>query len=405
MKGNKVKKLVKKYVTTSNVQMAILFVPLLYLLIRQINAGGWSLEDFLDTSILTSFLLALFCEVIATAVSKWVGRKYEDSSKLTEDYKWLVEKYPREKLFEFQGKKFPIILLAFRERKEGPFEIRLDESRRTVKYELPSLVKNASDWIMKAHEYSVIYNNMNIRADDIRQERNEVTIAYSRTTYFDSMVTNRAMDYVLENGKTIREIYEPGPFLNNLQESKFSNHIGFNGFIETKDGKIIFVVRGFNLSIGKNTLANSIGASLKVQYCLDDEKRLTIEGLSNGIRNEIKDELKIKISVDERFEKSIFAFYRDIVEGGKPQFLFYYKLNDMTAAEFKENFRREIKKQKRDKKTGMIDGSKFLLLTQQELRECQVTPGELILANGRKYKMMPSAAASVGMLLNWFGEN
>lgn len=400
MQKNKAKQFARKYITTSNVQIAILFIPLLTILIRQVKTGEWKLDNFLDTSILTSFLFAFICEVIAAAVSNWIGKKYEDVTKLTEDYSWLVKKYSREKLVEYKEKKFPVVLLAFRKQDEPLFEICLDHSRSNVKYELPGRVKASADWLMKAHEHSAIYNNMNVRADNILQEGEKITLTYSRTTYFDSLLTNRAMDYKWENEMTTREVYEPGPFLNCLKDSKLSNHLGFNGFIETADNKFIFVLRDSNLSIGKNTLANSIGASLKVKYCLDDDRKLTQEGLNRGIQKEIEDELKIKIDDTERLVDGIFAFYRDLVEGGKPQFLFYYKLKDWTAAKFEENFR-DFLKRKQDKKDATIDGKKFLCLTLQELKECEVHPDKLILTDGQTYKMMPSASASLGLLMDF----
>lgn len=50
---------------------------------------------------------------------------------------------------------------------------------------------------MKAHEFSDVYNQLNIRLDDYDfvESQNRLKLVTSRTTYFDSLVTNRAMDY------------------------------------------------------------------------------------------------------------------------------------------------------------------------------------------------------------------
>jgi hypothetical protein len=207
------------------------------------------------------------------------------------------------------------------------------------------------------------------------------------------------MDYEWENGKSNRKIYEPGPFFHKLSESRFSNHLGFNGFIETSDRKIIFVKRNVNLSIGKNTIASSIGASFKVEYGLDDDRNLTLAGLRRAIRNEIYDELKIDLP-DEKLENGIFSFYRDLVEGGKPQFLFYYKLSNTSSTEFEKNFKK-IANIKAEAKKGFVDGSRFYYLSCEELKKSVIMQGGLVLPNQKKLKLTASSSASVVLFLKY----
>ena len=75
-------------------------------------------------------------------------------------------------------------------------------------------------------------------------------------------------------GKTVftRDVYEYGPFLPKLRDEVLSNHLGFNGFVESKDGYIPFIKRNRAVSIGKSTYGNSIGASLKTKYALDENR-------------------------------------------------------------------------------------------------------------------------------------
>ncbi len=393
----KINKFINKHVTSDNVQMAVLFVPLLIILIQKINAGDFSWDGFFDISILISFLFAFLCGNIAKAITQYVSAKFEDSTKLTENYEWLVKKYSNENMVSYQNKQFPVIPLVLRKAQDQAFDIVFNHDMCEKKYELPKQVSENSDWLMQAHKHSTVYNNMNVRINNIKHHDNQLLITYSKTTYYDSLITNRAMDYELSNGKTIREIYEPGPFMNYLSDSKMSNHLGFNGFIETKDGKIVLVVRGDNLSIGKNTLADSIGAAYKTKHGLDENRRMSVETLRKAIRMEIQDELKIKIREDVKLEQTIFAFYRDMVEGGKPQFLFYYKLPDLTVEQFKKNFEKE--KKSTDKKNVIIDGERFVFLGLEEMKECQIHPEKIVLPNGKEYKMMPSASAAIVMLL------
>lgn len=400
MKKFNLKSFCEKYLTSQNIRMTILFIPLVVLFIGQCRDGQISLSTFLDTGVLISFLLVFLCDAIAAAISHMVGKKYEDTSKLSINYEALVKKYSREKLIEYQGTKFPVICLTLRTAGSDKYDIHIHYSEE--KYRLPKQIADNSDHIMKAHSFSTVYNNMNVRVNSILTDRSKISIDYSMTTYFDSLITNRAMDYPFKNGKTIREIYEPGPFLSTLSESKLSNHLGFNGFVETADEKFIFVLRNNSVSIGKNTLANSIGASLKVKYCLDDDRRLTLAGIENAIRKEIRDELRIHIEENNSLSEGIFAFYRDIVEGGKPQFLFYYKCNQFTSEQFEDRFHSDLKKSHIRGNDTIIDGKQLIYLSLAELKSCVIAPGKLTLPDGKtSYSMMPSASASIVMLLQY----
>lgn len=395
----------KKYITASSIRAFLLFIPLVIIFVKQCAADEFDWSQYLDTSILISVLFAFLCESLASSIHYFIEKKYEDSTKLSVDYDKLVEKYSRENLIEYKNNKFPVICLVSRKKNSESFNIVVNHDNKSKRYELPKQIADQSDYLMKAHKHSKIFNNINVRLDDIRQDDGNVAISYSKTTYFDSLITNRAIDYKFENGKTIREIYEPGPFLNKLSESKLSNHLGFNGFVETSDGKFIFVLRGSNLSIGKNTLSDSIGASLKTKYCLDDDMNLTSKGIGNAICNEIYDELRVRVKNNNEMEKTIFAFYRDILEGGKPQFLFHYKLENMTQKQFEENFIKEIKAKKKElKKKAVIDGTKFVFLNYEELKKCDITAGKLVLPDkNTSFKILPSASAAIVMLLDYLG--
>mgnify|MGYP000031354270 FL=1 len=71
---------------------------------------------------------------------------------------------------------------------------------------------------------------------------------------------------------------------------------------------------------------------MKVKYALDETYTFTIDGLENGIIEEIKDELGIEKDTLEAVQNTsglkyvqLIAAYRDMLEGGKPQLLFYAK--------------------------------------------------------------------------------
>ena len=194
-----------------------------------------------------------------------------------------------------------------------------------------------------------------------------------------------------------------GQFLSKLSESKLSNHLGFNGFVELADGNIVFVKREMSYLWLKECGSKALVLS-KNKYCLNDKYELTKEGISKAICLEISYELKLDLSDEkDNFENTIFAFYRDLVEGGKPQFLFYYKTENYNKEQFIENFERVMssKEQKRqNRKKQIIDGKKFAFFTIDKLKQCEFSENYMLTPNGVKYRMMPSSIASIIMLIN-----
>ena len=68
---------------------------------------------------------------------------------------------------------------------------------------------------------------------DMSFKNNEIYFQTEWTTYYASLVTNRVADFYISEGISIRELYESGPWMKALCDSQLSNHLGFNGFIES----------------------------------------------------------------------------------------------------------------------------------------------------------------------------
>lgn len=394
----KVYKGIRKIITPNFIKIIILLIPIILLLIYKYQKNELYLESFLSISTFCAITIAFICEFIAEFIISFFESKFEDSLKLTDNYQDLIKKYRRVKLFEYKGEIFPTICLQSRKYSDAPFHFVFDHSRFKHKYELPSQIAANSDYLMKAHSHSHIYNQLTIRLDNIEQMNGDTIISYSQTSYFDSLITNRSIDYCWENGKSIREIYEPGPFISSLKKSKLSNHIGFHCFLETNDGKIILVKRKENVSVGKRTWGASVGASLKAMYALDDNQQLTFKGISNAIKMEIFDELYINVGDSVDLSQCIFAFYRDLVEGGKPHFLVFYKLDNYSFEDFKSNFNTKYMKQ-----NNIVDGIEFIGISLYECLNCVITNKGFKYSN-RFINMTASTASSFAMLLEYLGE-
>ncbi len=394
----------KKHVNSDNVKLVVLAIPLAIILIQQIAGGKFDWTEFFDVSILITFMVLVVCDGIVKIIHRKIAENTEDSAKLTDEYDKLVKKYKCTNLVKYQDVTYPEECLWMR---TGKTNIVIQDSPEKF-YCLPGQVADNSKEIMEAHSASTVYNQINIRLDDIEENKDngELVLHTSRTQFFDSLLTNRACDYVFSDRKiTIRELYEPGPFLKPLSLSKLSNHLGFNGFVMTSDTqKIPFILRKKNLSIAKNLWGTSIGASFKTMYALDHEHSFTISerSLSNAILGELQDELHI--TKDSAFEAdnvqdSIFAFYRDLVEGGKPQFLFCLQLQDITEEELR-GLIEGGKESKKDKKNVVTDGDKVCFFTLEQLKSAQYHVDKIVI-EGKEYRMMPSSVVSVVLLLKY----
>ncbi len=400
---------------------AITFVVLYLFFVEKIKYN-----DIIDVQIFFTLVATIIFQVIITILSKFLMNKFEDSIKLEPNYEKIVKKYSTpmieynntktnfnsSDLYTFQkynksnttSFKFPIVLETFLNDKSLVIE---DNKSH---YELPSYIKENFNNLFKIHETSNIYNQLNIRVSKWEVSDTTFKLHTERTTFYNSLVTNRVMDFEMENGLTLRDLYQYGPFVKNLEDSNLSNHLGFNGFIVSNDGYVPFVKRNNNVSIGKSIYGNSVNASLKTKYSLsNDNDNFTINGLRNAIIHEINDELKIDLTYlkDFSLDKHLIAAYRDVVEGGKPQLLFKYTVN-LTKDEINNNFKMNCKKQKTrlnktkwDKELKQLtDGEQLFWIPVQDLKNIIIAPNVLVY-NGTILKTSPSASACVVMLIKY----
>lgn len=252
----KIKKLIYKFIQCDGITAIIAAIVILCVFIKTCLSEGQQIE-IIDWTIFTTIIVALLLNGLSGILKKILTNRLEDSTKLTDDYEKLATRYKCEmisydnsnasqrnlkklKKIKRNGEMIihiPVICVC----KLKYCTIKIQDSRE--RYKLPEIAQNHFDELFSAHSTSLIYNQLMIRIDDWNCENNIFTMKTSRTTYFDSLVTNRAMDYQYKNGLSMRELLEFPPFLHSLKESELSNHIGFNGFVESSDGFIMFVKR------------------------------------------------------------------------------------------------------------------------------------------------------------------
>ena len=382
------------------------------------------IEEYIKLDMLTSVVVAFFLTSLASFITRIFVSKSEDVTKLTDDYNHLVKMYEsntemllcRNAVDSYIQKgrktsckriksdlpgdayKIPVgDVVQLRGRSVTIFDDPTD------KYCAPPFCRKHYCQLLGAHDASKIYNQTTLRVKKVEEVGNQVRISFGRSTYFDALVSNRAIDFKI-GGLCVRDLYAHGPFLSSLSDSKLSNHMGFNGMVETSDGKFIFVKRHKKVSIGKKTMQCSIAASLKAKYAVNKSGIITKERIAHAIMKEIEDELSLSeipqysqkqadIFGDFSFEKNVLYFYRDLLEGGKPQLMFYAKLNvPYNAIETAYTATKQ-------RKTVLKDGNKIKGIDREALRKVYLAPDEMVI-NNQHNKAMPSAVATVIMLKN-----
>ncbi|MDY4586446.1 MAG: hypothetical protein SPC84_06180 [Oscillospiraceae bacterium] len=435
----------KPYESASNHRFMILtlsyVIAMIYAIERYAHFKQYDTWISLADNILSGSVFAGLC-LIFWRYERYIQNKYEDREKLTVSYAELAERYFKDNLViannnDGSNVKYPVINLG-----TGYVFLRDDANQIEItdnpndRYQLPIIIENNYSKIFGIHKTSKLFNSLNIRAKSMKIENNRVLITTGRTTYFDSMVTNRAADFVFEEGLSVRSLFEMGPKMSSLWVSRLSNHLGFNGFVESADGYIVFVKRSIDVSIGKRTYGDSLGASLKTAYALDENGNFTVAGLKNAIIEEINSELKIeKEDLDEN-SIAILAVYRDCVECGKPQLLVYAKSKN-TAVEISKDFKKRFENKKKDVRKSasllekkqvklgvMEDGEKLIWISKAELKNHIIYNYESVkfdgdinhdgfveFAKGEKRKskvqelpMVPSASACVQLFANSIGD-
>lgn len=198
-------------------------------------------------------------------------------------------------------------------------------------FELDPFIKSQFFTLIEAHAMSNSTNSITVRLKEVVHKKGDklAVIRTMRSTYLSHMLTNRALDYELKSGVTIRSLFENTNHLIPPQRSRMSNHFGVNALVFLKDGKdkhkwLLLPERGGNATVAKNKVTASIATRITMK---DYTKKLQADYVLEGC---IKDNIAKSIRVTElpNMEITFLGLSRDIYEGGKPT-LFYAVCLDM----------------------------------------------------------------------------
>lgn len=419
---------VREYAQLIVACLAVSLALLLVLLLHQ--EDEFDISRFVDLTIVTAIVFMFLLNWLARFIADCWWSHRGDNYKLETDYQRVCSIYGCSnnsfvtyENFSNDGNcrdevTFPEVVIArcILPGQEGHSKIKIIDDKEK-QFELPEDLKLEVGHIMEAHRTSEIFNSLCIRVDKIACDDSEVCLYTSRTSYFNSLLTNRSMDYRWSNGMTTRDVYAFGPFAPTLEKSRLSNHLGINGFVITSDNKAVLVHRFKNVSIGKRTWGVSIGASCKAQYALSENdgssmsKGLDRDGLRRAIVKEAYDELGITEEESSGFslDKHVVAFYLDLIEGGKPQLLFYLPV-DLTFKEIDSRFVRMSRERAKKERTRhstfermKMDGNALDCLDlshPEDIRiEMERIVGRSSLGEKKSFVVMPTVSASLALFL------
>lgn len=296
---------------------------------------------------------------------KIAGAKFEDLLKINYDTEELLNMY------KGNGK----------DGKESPYRQSLEKNETSVEFAYAPVVENAKGLkfevkdnpekqfqldefiagnyaqLFSAHSNSAKRNFDTVRLDDFDKETN--TFYVSRSTYFNHLVTNRAIDFLLFDEVCLRNVLEYGPFISSLSKSKMSNHIGINALVFLSDNRLLLPRRKANATISKNKITSSIAIMLD----LPASGEVTAEYLlKENIKNNLSKRLKIRKETVEKLKYDIefLGFGQNIYEGGKPQFYFAVDLKDFDTSQYFAERKAFLKAARKNKEMDNLDVDKCI---------------------------------------------
>ncbi len=337
-----------KHVLTFGSYLTVLVVLIFVLAQDVLSTVIGTIIGFILSGIFLYFTRILFSEL-------------EDQVKVSKDIKTLRDIYTEESYYKtvtLNGSSLHVLYNEVKVNVGQEFDADDDPDKR---YELPGFVENNFVQLIDAHGRSAKGNCDTVRLDDIVLKDGVETFMLSRSTFYNHLVTNRAMDFMITEGVTIRNMFEYGPKIRPLGESELSNHLGINALVFLNDGTLLVPRRKNTSTISKNMITSSIAVRLAPPK--DDEKTGKRVKISKQylFHDNIIDSLTSRLKISEQDVKQLNADVRflgigqNIYEGGKPQMYFAVEL-DKNIDEYLD-FSAKVAKQ-----AGKIDIDKCIYL-------------------------------------------
>ncbi len=308
---------------------------------------------------LLSIFFGFIISHLTLGIFKIVSIKLEDSIKVSNDTKKLSNIYTDEKckkVVELNGTKTTVLYNDLIVNKN--YKIKVIDNKDTVFQPADFVMDNFHD-LLKAHQYSTIRNMLTVRLDSVKKTADdEYSLILSRSTYFNHLITNRAADFKLESGISLRDYYEYGPNITPLENSVMSNHIGIIALVYLNDGTLLLPRRKGNSTISKNKITSSIATRLNIP----NDSNITRDYL---MKDCVLDGIVSRLNIDPEFLKKkdieikFLGCGQDIYEVGKPHLFYKVVLKNINREEYLFHLTNK-------KHTKEIDEDKFIYVAKKD---------------------------------------
>lgn len=261
---------------------------------------------------------------------------------------------------------------------------------KTDMFELPPFVMENLPALLGAHGGSSIRNSVTVRLNDAEYADSVLRLSTQRSMYYHMLVTNRCMDYKINDRMTVREVYEFDKRVSPLAESKLGNQIGINGLVFTNDGYVLIEKRGKHKTTWKDKFAQPISLALKAASFVPEGGTIaeTAQAADEAFKKIILDTVYDNYGLTEKelnpfsVRHNFLGLARDLIEGGKPN-LYFFVVARMSAEELRVRLREkaihaaelnkaELQKQKKLPKT--VETPKPYPATNKEEKEKKIRP-------------------------------
>ena len=212
-------------------------------------------------------------------------------------------------------------------------------------------------------------------------------------------MTNRAIDYIWNNGISIRKMVTFNKSISSLEKTELSNHLGINAIITTTDQAVIGILRTKDASIGKGTYTFSVGAAVKNYSAENSLGIITESGIEKALKSMIEQEIGLlETDYDFNLRDNGLAFYREWVEGGKPQLLFFVNCR-------LSNKEIETRYYNTDRKDASIANKKICFILLEDLKSASIMSDLIILGpKKKKFRVVPAVAGNVHIFRTYLNQ-
>ena len=292
-------------------------------------------EMFAPISEIFSIALGFFLATSLHIFKDRFKKVFEDELKVNHSYSQLNKQYQNLYDYSINNNKEQVFkyhcIFANTENNLSLDDIIIEDE--AVQFVPPVFVEQHISQLISCHKASYVTNSMLLRLKGAHfdKENRKLVLKTMRTKNIYSLCMNRACDYSVD-GLTLRQLYESFPRITSLEESVFSNHIGIQVLIRSKDGYIALVKRKFDSTVSKNGLCASFATKYSTNEVTGSKNkdikssyRVTTDILLKWILDKLNAKFANKGAFT--FERSNLKFLglgQELYECGRPQMFFMY---------------------------------------------------------------------------------